>query len=73
MRSRGISDFPDPQVSSNGGAVRISITGINSAPNSDLNPNNPQFQAAHNACQSLLPRGGGPQDAQTGSPGGPKG
>jgi hypothetical protein len=51
MRSHGITDFPDPQ-SSNG---RVGIS-INAGPGSDLNPDNPQFQAAQKACQKLLPR-----------------
>jgi hypothetical protein len=47
MRGHGIKDFPDP--SSNGG---IAIN--NATPGSDLNPNNPQFQAAQKACQGRL-------------------
>ena len=53
MRAHGISDFPDP---SNGG---LSLRG---GPGSDLNPNNPEFQAAQKACQSDAPgvlKGGG--------------
>jgi hypothetical protein len=50
MRSHGISDFPDP---SGGG---ISLHG---GPGSDLNRSNPRFEAAHQACQSLLPGGSG--------------
>jgi hypothetical protein len=46
MREHGISDFPDPQPGGGlGGAVR----------GSDLDPNNPQFKAADEACKSLLP------------------
>jgi hypothetical protein len=46
MRDHGISDFPDPQPGGGlGGAVR----------GSDLDPNNPQFKAADEACKSLLP------------------
>jgi hypothetical protein len=56
MRSHGIADFPDPQVSSSGGAVSIGIR-IRGSSNSDLSPNNPQFQAAQKACQSLAPFG----------------
>jgi hypothetical protein len=51
MRSHGITDFPDPQ--SRNGRVGFSIT---ASPGSDLNPNNPQFQAAQKACETLLPR-----------------
>lgn len=46
MRAHGIKDFPDP---SNGG-LRIT-----SHPGSDLTPDNPQFHAAQQACQSKLP------------------
>jgi hypothetical protein len=53
MRSHGIKDFPDPD--SQGG---IKITG---GPGSDLNPNNPQFNSADQACQHFRggPAGGG--------------
>jgi hypothetical protein len=44
MRAHGITYFPDP--SSSGPIAR---------PGSDLDPNNPQFQAAEKACQSLMP------------------
>lgn len=47
MRAHGLKDFPDP--TSDG---RISI---NASPGSDLNPNNPLFQTAQNACGRLLP------------------
>jgi hypothetical protein len=51
MRSHGIKDFPDP---SNGG-LRISVH-----PGSDLDPNNPTFQKAQQACQKYAPfKGGG--------------
>lgn len=50
MRAHGIKDFPDPQTK--GGGIRISIR---SGSGSDLNPQNPQFQKAQQACQSLLP------------------
>ena len=56
MRSHGISGFPDPQ-SVAGGGIRISL---HSTPGSNLNPNNPQFQAAQKACQGFSPLGGGP-------------
>jgi hypothetical protein len=46
MRAHGLSDFPDP---SNGG-LRISVH-----PGSDLQPNNPTFQKAQQACQKYLP------------------
>jgi hypothetical protein len=46
MRAHGIRDFPDP---SNRGLQ------LNGGPGSDLNPNNPQFQAAQKACRGNLP------------------
>ena len=46
MRGHGIKDFPDPS----GGGIQL-----HSGPGSDLNPNNPQFQAAQQACQKNLP------------------
>ena len=51
MRAHGVTDFPDPQ-SGPGGGIRIQIR---RSPNSDLNPYNPKFQAAQQACGSLLP------------------
>ncbi len=49
MRAHGVKDFPDP---SNGGLqIRVS-------PGSDLDPNNPTFQKAQQACQKNLPLGG---------------
>ncbi|HWF15516.1 MAG TPA: hypothetical protein VG244_04990 [Acidimicrobiales bacterium] len=68
MRAHGIKDFPDPQASS-GGAIKISGGGPNSS--SDLNPNNPLFQAAQKICMPNaphLPAGGG--KTSTGSGGG---
>ena len=50
MRSHGIRDFPDPK-SGPGGAIGISIRG---GPGSDLNPNNPEFEAAQKACQGIM-------------------
>jgi hypothetical protein len=50
MRSHGITDFPDPQ--STNGRVGFSIK---AGPGSDLDPNDPQFQAAQKACQKFLP------------------
>jgi len=54
MRSHGITAFPDPQ-SVAGGGIRIAIR---AGQGSNLNPTNPQFQAAQKACQSLNPLGG---------------
>ena len=58
MRAHGIADFPDPQVK--GGGAQISIR-LGGGPGSDLNPQNPQFQAAQSACQGFMPgpKGGG--------------
>jgi hypothetical protein len=51
MRAHGLKDFPDP---SNGGLQ------IHVQPGSDLEPNNPTFQKAQQACQGDLPfKGGG--------------
>jgi hypothetical protein len=59
MRNHGIKDFPDPQTK--GGHVSLRIGG---SPGSDLNPNNPQFNAAQKACMQYAPKGaktsGGP-------------
>lgn len=52
MRKQGITNFPDP---GSGGGFRI--TG-------GLDPMSAQFQAAQNACKSLLPNGGAPNPAQ---------
>jgi hypothetical protein len=46
MRAHGVKDFPDP---SKGGLQ------LNSTPRSDLNPNNPTFQKAQQACKGDLP------------------
>ena len=63
MRAHGIKDFPDPTNQGGGVGIRIQANG----PNSDLNPTNPQFQAAQKACQSLMPgKGRGGQKLSTG-------
>ena len=51
MRAHGIHDFPDPS----GGGLRL-----HAGPGSDLDPNNPTFQKAQQACQKYLPFKGGP-------------
>jgi hypothetical protein len=61
MRAHGIKDFPDPRSD---GSISI-----NASPGSDLNPNNPLFQTAQNACAKLLP-GGGPKGLHTSNGGG---
>jgi hypothetical protein len=51
MRDHGIADFPDPAPG--GGTIRIKPgTG---GPGSDLDPSNPRFKSAGDACSSLLP------------------
>ena len=51
MRAHGLKDFPDP---SNGGLQ------IQAHPGSDLNPDNPTFRRAQQACRGNLPfKGGG--------------
>ncbi len=47
MRAHTIKDFPDP---TGGGLPQIQPVG-------DLDPNNPRFQAAYNACKAHLPAG----------------
>jgi hypothetical protein len=53
MRSHGIHDFPDPTTGP-GGAVAIQTHG---GPGSDLDHNNPRYQAANRSCKALLPAG----------------
>lgn len=53
MRSHGIKDFPDPVSNPDGTGGGFNING---GPGSDLNHNDPRFQAANQACQSLLPQ-----------------
>jgi hypothetical protein len=48
MRAHGVTNFPDPQFNSNGGVT------LGGGPNSGIDPNSPTFQAAQQACQSLL-------------------
>jgi hypothetical protein len=55
MRSHGITDFPDPQ--GNGGIVIQKGSGGGTS-SSALDPNNPQFRAAQEACKGYLPGGG---------------
>jgi hypothetical protein len=49
MRSHGISSFPDP---SSQGAFKIQLK-----PGSGLDPSNPRFQAAQQACSHFAPGG----------------
>jgi hypothetical protein len=65
MRAHGISDFPDPD---NQGNFEIAVPKGSS---NDLDPHNPQFQAADKACQHEAPGKGGSFSTNTsGSPGG---
>jgi hypothetical protein len=51
MRAHGLKDFPDPTSS----GLRVHV-----GPGSDLDPTNPTFRKAQQACQGLLPfKGGG--------------
>jgi hypothetical protein len=52
MRSHGIADFPDPQPNPGGQGGSFEI---NAGPGSDLDRHDPRYQAADQACQSLLP------------------
>lgn len=53
MRAHGVPNFPDPQLNQGKVAIRI-------GPNSGIDPQSPQFQAAQKACQSELPGKAGP-------------
>jgi hypothetical protein len=65
MRSHGITDFPDP--GSNG---HVLLGGNSGPPPADLNPSNPTFESAQNACQQLLPgKGAGLNTVQGGGSG----
>jgi hypothetical protein len=57
MRSHGIPDYPDPTVSSNGNGSGVS-QGVGTR--GDLNPSNPAFKAASQACRRLQPAGANP-------------
>lgn len=52
MRAHGLKDFPDPTSS----GLRL-----HTSPGSDLNPDNPTFQKAQQACRADIPglKGGG--------------
>jgi hypothetical protein len=63
MRTQGIKDFPDPpsasgpataQSNANGSGSGMSINGVPVKPGSDLDPNNPLFQAADKSCRHFL-------------------
>ena len=51
MREHGIEDFPDPTFGENGGAqIRI-------GKGSGIDPEDPEFQEAQEACEELMPEG----------------
>jgi hypothetical protein len=50
MRSRGVTDFPDP-VTGSGGHPGFHLQG---GSNTNLNANNPAFQKGAEACQHIL-------------------
>jgi hypothetical protein len=54
MRSHGVPNFPDPQISRNGNEVRVKL-----AIPAGVGAGNPKLSSAHQACRKLLP-GGGP-------------
>jgi hypothetical protein len=57
MRAHGIADFPDPNGK---GQIQIGISQSPGSPSSDLEPNNPKFQAAQQACKAFAPTAGTP-------------
>jgi hypothetical protein len=65
MRKHGVTNFPDPTVSTTGGGIGIRI----GAPKGSLDPNSPTFQAAQNACGKILglPKGGPGKGQHSGS------
>lgn len=57
MREHGVKDFPDPHPD---GTLQLQ-----SEPGSDLDPSNPTFKAADQACQHYLPQGKGGSSLQS--------
>lgn len=57
MRSHGIKDFPDPGANGSLSVGASAQAGSGGNGNSDLNPDSPAYQAANQACRSLLPGG----------------
>lgn len=49
MRSRGVSGYPDPQVTRSGNGVQVRISP------GTANPDSPAFRAADRACHHLMP------------------
>jgi hypothetical protein len=58
MRSHGVPDFPNPQISGSGNSV-----GVKMAVPASIAQGNPHFSAAQRACRTLEPNGGAPQGA----------
>jgi hypothetical protein len=54
MRSHGVPDYPDPQISSSANHTQVTISPGNADPNS------PAFKSADHACHNLMPNGGMP-------------
>jgi hypothetical protein len=54
MRSHGVPNFPDPQISHNGSEVSVRI-----ALPAGVGSGNSKFKSAQQACRKLLPGGGG--------------
>src|SRR5258708_20232811 len=52
MREHGVPDFPDPQSTASGNAIKIDGSGAT------LDPSSSQFQAAAQACNTYSPMNG---------------
>jgi hypothetical protein len=66
MRSHGVPKFPDPKVNGDGGILQTID------PKTGVDPGSPQFKAAQQTCQRLVPGGpiveaGGPTSSGPGS------
>jgi hypothetical protein len=62
MRSRGVSNYPDPT----NGELKLQVQKTpNSTSVNGVEVNGPAFQSALQACRSYLPNGGRPSAAQT--------
>lgn len=57
MRNHGIKDFPDPGANGSLSIGASAQAGSGGKGASDLNPDSPAYQAANQACRSLLPGG----------------
>ncbi len=58
MRSHGVPDFPNPQISGSGNDIGVKMA----VPTGIVN-GNPRFPAAQQACRKFEPNGGAPQRA----------